>query len=147
MCKCRIDRTGEDLGSGSITNDMPPQPDTISIQSGAALLSNAQDRSLAEQDGIMEAWHLFSWFYCFEVGHHFPIWGIYSLWPLLIGFKTFFCKCISVHLMWKKQWNNLANRCMYIYIICKLNEGKFCSVYVQRHYSPGVASMTMITFL
>ena len=55
MCKCRIDRTGEDLGSGSITNDMPPQPDTISIQSGAALLSNAQDRSLAEQEGIMEA--------------------------------------------------------------------------------------------
>ena len=55
MCKCRIDRTGEDLGSGSITNDMSPQPDTISIQSGAALLSNAQDRSLAEQDGIMEA--------------------------------------------------------------------------------------------
>jgi len=51
----RIDRTGEDLGSGSITNDMPPQSDTISIQSGAALLSNAQDRSLAEQDGIMEA--------------------------------------------------------------------------------------------
>ena len=28
-----------------------------------------------------------------------------------------------------------------------LNEGKFRSVYVQRHYSPGVASMTMITFL
>jgi len=53
----RLDRTSDELGSGgSIANEMPNQyGDTISIQSGAALISNAQDRSLAEQDGIMEA--------------------------------------------------------------------------------------------
>ena len=49
-----MDRSNEEMGSGgSITNDIPA--DCISIQSGAALLSNAQERSMAEQSEIMEA--------------------------------------------------------------------------------------------
>ena len=53
----RVDRSVEELGSGgSITNEIPANlADNISIQSGAALLSNAQDRSMAEQSEIMEA--------------------------------------------------------------------------------------------
>lgn len=52
---CRVDQTGDELGSGSITNDVPSQVDAVSIQSGTGLLSGNGESSLAEQTEIMEA--------------------------------------------------------------------------------------------